>query len=245
MSTAASPEASPLSPSTVSGGTTTANQGNRGGFKSTRLIAALAFLAIISLLCVGVAFLDRKMVLLFATDSTPASTLTLRRRVPPPGELTAEQQQVIGFKVPDDNEEKDRERGPMRRSANPLDSRSDGSSSKSGSSSSDNSGSSSSGSGAHDTSRNGGSELSHPSPFRIVQDDISVRVDNNRWEVTHIARNDSLRVGLKEVEGLRNEEVVVFITSTFKKHGIYLRDRIIPSSRTWMREVSGGGRVGG
>ena len=34
---------------------------------------------------------------------------------------------------------------------------------------------------------------------------------------------------LKEVDGLKNEEVVVVITSTGKKSGVYLRDRIIPS----------------
>ena len=34
---------------------------------------------------------------------------------------------------------------------------------------------------------------------------------------------------LKEVDGLKNEEVVVVITSTGKKNGVYLRDRIIPS----------------
>jgi transcription initiation factor IIE alpha subunit len=31
--------------------------------------------------------------------------------------------------------------------------------------------------------------------------------------------------------------VAVFITSTGAKHGIYHRDRIIPSSRTWMRQL--------
>jgi hypothetical protein len=152
--------------------------------------------------------------------------------------LTPEQQSVIGFVVPDGNEEKDQERGPMRRSANPLDSR-NGTSSKSSSTKSSSGSSSSSSSSASGIRDYGGYEAYQPSPFRIVQDDISVKVDHNRWEVTHIVRNDSLRARLKEVEGLRNEEVVVFITSTFKKHGIYLRDRVIPSSRTWMREVGG------
>ena len=39
----------------------------------------------------------------------------------------------------------------------------------------------------------------------------------------------------KYTNRLANDEVVMIIRSTYKKHGMYMRDRIIPSSRTWMR----------
>ena len=39
----------------------------------------------------------------------------------------------------------------------------------------------------------------------------------------------------KPTDRLANDEVVMIIRSTYKKHGMYMRDRIIPSSRTWMR----------
>jgi hypothetical protein len=38
-----------------------------------------------------------------------------------------------------------------------------------------------------------------------------------------------------EVDGLRNEDVVVFVASTTVEGSRYLRDRIIPSARTWMK----------
>jgi hypothetical protein len=46
---------------------------------------------------------------------------------------------------------------------------------------------------------------------------------------TDIANSRRRTQALKEVDGLKNEEVVVVITSTGKKSGVYLRDRIIPS----------------
>lgn len=37
------------------------------------------------------------------------------------------------------------------------------------------------------------------------------------------------------VNGLKNEDIVMMITSTAKGCGYYLRNRVIPSSRTWMK----------
>lgn len=42
--------------------------------------------------------------------------------------------------------------------------------------------------------------------------------------------------GQEEVDGLRNDEVAVLITSTAKESGAFIRDRIIPSARTWMQD---------
>lgn len=42
-------------------------------------------------------------------------------------------------------------------------------------------------------------------------------------------------MALETVDGLRNEDVVVFITSTTNGNDHFLWDRIIPSARTWMK----------
>jgi hypothetical protein len=34
---------------------------------------------------------------------------------------------------------------------------------------------------------------------------------------------------------IKNEEVIMIVSSTFVENGKYMRDRIIPSSRTWMK----------
>ena len=41
--------------------------------------------------------------------------------------------------------------------------------------------------------------------------------------------------GLREVNGLRNSDVVFLIISTWARNGYYYRTRIIPAARTWMR----------
>ena len=41
---------------------------------------------------------------------------------------------------------------------------------------------------------------------------------------------------LREVDGLQNSQVTVVITSTASKNNEYLRSRIIPSIRTWMKD---------
>lgn len=40
---------------------------------------------------------------------------------------------------------------------------------------------------------------------------------------------------LEEVDGLQNKDVVMLVTSTMVQEGLYLRERIIASARTWMR----------
>ena len=45
-----------------------------------------------------------------------------------------------------------------------------------------------------------------------------------------------LRHFYKEVNGLQNSEVAVMITSTGSRTNEYLRSRIVPSIRTWMKD---------
>ena len=40
---------------------------------------------------------------------------------------------------------------------------------------------------------------------------------------------------VSEIDGLKNEEVAMFLLGTGAKEYVYMRERIIPSSRTWMR----------
>ena len=194
------------------------------GFKSTRMITALAILSTIIFLCVIVAFYDRKMVIAISGDPTPSHALMLRARVPTPGSEIAEK---LSFPIDVINattaEVKAVEDGAGTKSdgadrhmlqetdagSRPRPGRTGGADvkgrhppngaarrhGKDNSTKSSNSNSTSSSSGGKATD-----EPSYPvhvpyyiPPFRLIQDDLSGKFDNNRWEVTHIVRNDSLR----------------------------------------------------
>ena len=269
------------------------------------MLTALVFLVIVVVLCLGVAFLDRKMVLAMSFDSTPSNTLTLRQRIPESGSLLA---QRLAFPAdvlngssaamnPNDGTKTDnpgdksvtslQQAGPVRRQPrtpnNPsqTDNKLTTTTTISTTTTSDAYAST-----IPTTPEPRVSKYYDPPPFRLIQDDVSGKFDKNRWEVTHIVRNDSLRKKLEIVDGLRNQEgtvvmpyqhepfgilnlsirainvcyqyityqhelsmhplpatphlpsqhpyscpVAVFITSTGAKHGVYLRDRVMPSSR--------------
>ena len=42
---------------------------------------------------------------------------------------------------------------------------------------------------------------------------------------------------IEDWDGLRNEDVVVFVASTISNEAKYVRDRIVPSARTWMKHL--------
>eukprot|EP01031_Cornospumella_fuschlensis_P036503 gene36503-44284_t len=63
---------------------------------------------------------------------------------------------------------------------------------------------------------------------------------DSRRRLQHALRGQTTDHGkdwmaLAEVNGLKNTEVVVFVTSTTNGNDHFLWDRIIPSARTWMR----------
>jgi hypothetical protein len=226
-----------LSPQEESSSSSTSS-GKREGFKSCRMLTAISFLLIIVILCVGVAFLDRKMVLAMSFDSTPSNTLILRQRVPEAGSLLAQRlafsEDVLNGTTAsitkiDNSEDKT---GSVRRPSRTQSNNNQINNKLAAPATIDAYAST-----IPTTPEPRVSKYYDPPPFRLIQDDVSGKFDNNRWEVTHIVRNDSLRKKLEIVDGLRNQEVAVFITSTGAKHGVYLRDRIMPSSRTWMRQL--------
>ena len=53
--------------------------------------------------------------------------------------------------------------------------------------------------------------------------------------VSQLAVTSHNNVKPAAADRLANDEIVMIVRSTYKKHGMYMRDRIIPSSRTWMR----------
>ncbi len=67
------------------------------------------------------------------------------------------------------------------------------------------------------------------------------RILQNHHHNTHnshnsLERNHSVAWHeLKEVDGLKNTEVAVFVMSTGKRHNAFLWQRIIPSYRTWLQ----------
>ena len=240
------------------------------------MLTALAVLGVVMLLCLVVAFYDRKMVIAISSD--PAPTHALRVRRPTPGSEIA---QKLAFPIDVVNATllgaantttaaatpNERTRQMLRDT--PPKPRHPQPGTAARRHSKDNSTTRRGADPATDTApedpSDPGPNPHYIPPFRLIQDDLSGKFDNNRWEVTHIVRNDSLREvrgsicalctrcrrgrgskvdvatdmklasptqhiqALKEVDGLKNEEVVVVITSTGKKSGVYLRDRIIPS----------------
>jgi hypothetical protein len=77
------------------------------------------------------------------------------------------------------------------------------------------------------------SELEHTYPEyfaarRILEDTIHSNHDHNE-------QLEKWKAELVEVNGLRNTDVAVLITSSTNNAQKYLWERIIPSARTWMR----------
>lgn len=61
--------------------------------------------------------------------------------------------------------------------------------------------------------------------------------DHTQWKnhIHNISLHPQPWMLLREINGLRNEDIVMVVASTGKNHGAYFRDRIVPSSRTWMK----------
>ena len=182
----------------------------REGFKSCRMLTALAFLVIIVVLCVGVAFLDRKMVLAMSFDSTPSNTLILRQRIPESGSLLAQRlafpADVLNGSISNNNNDNEKEdksasslqqTGPVRRPPRTQTTNNQTNSKLSTTTPSVPAISDAYASTIPTTPEPRVSKFYDPPPFRLIQDDVSGKFDNNRWEVTHIVRNDSLRKNWK------------------------------------------------
>eukprot|EP01036_Dinobryon_divergens_P033772 gene33772-43641_t len=59
---------------------------------------------------------------------------------------------------------------------------------------------------------------------------------HGKWESSVFDEKLKSRSHLKEVDGLLNSQVTVVITSTAVRTNEYLRSRIVPSIRTWMKD---------
>jgi hypothetical protein len=140
------------------------------------MLTALSFLVIVMILCVGVAFLDRKMVLAMSFDNTPTNALILRQR----GQSVPAY--VLNGSIQTTNNK-------LSTTTSTVPTIPDAFAST-----------------IPTTPEPRVSKYYDPPPFRLIQDDISGKFDNNRWEITHIVRNDSLRKKLEIVDGLRNQE---------------------------------------
>ena len=177
------------------------------------MLTAGAFLIIIVVLCVGVAFLDRKMVLAMSFDSTPSNTLILRQRIPESGSLLAQRLafpvDVLNGTKTDNSEDKSgtslQQTGPVRRPPRTQNNKNQ-TNNKLTATTTVPAVSDAYASTIPTTPEPRVSKYYDPPPFRLIQDDVSGKFDNNRWEVTHIVRNDSLRKKLEIVDGLRNQE---------------------------------------
>ena len=138
------------------------------------MVTALAFLVIIVVLCVGVAFLDRKMVLAISFDNSPTNALILRQKLPESQRLPIQadaNNKLSVSSTPSVPVISDAFASTIPTTPEPK-----------------------------------VSKFYDPPPFRLIQDDISGKFDNNRWEITNIVRNDTLRKKLEIVDGLRNQE---------------------------------------
>ena len=202
------------------------------------MLTALVFLVIVVVLCLGVAFLDRKMVLAMSFDSTPSNTLTLRQRIPESGSLLA---QRLAFPAdvlngssaamnPNDGTKTDnpgdksvtslQQAGPVRRQPRTPNNRSQTDNKLTTTTTASISTSDAYASTIPTTPEPRVSKYYDPPPFRLIQDDVSGKFDKNRWEVTHIVRNDSLRKKLEIVDGLRNQEGTVVMPYQHEPFGI-------------------------
>ena len=168
------------------------------------MLTALAVLGVVMLLCLVVAFYDRKMVIAISSD--PAPTHVLRVRRPIPGSEIA---QKLAFPIDVVNATllgaantttaaatpNERTRQMLRDT--PPKPRHPQPGTAARRHSKDNSTTRRGADPATDTApedpSDPGPNPHYIPPFRLIQDDLSGKFDNNRWEVTHIVRNDSLR----------------------------------------------------
>lgn len=60
----------------------------------------------------------------------------------------------------------------------------------------------------------------------------------HKYHVNHHEHMNHTWESLAEVNGLKNQDVVFVLTSTAKSNAGFLRERIMPSSRTWMRLIA-------
>lgn len=58
---------------------------------------------------------------------------------------------------------------------------------------------------------------------------------NKNHKYNHHQLNNATWKDFEYIDGLHNEEIVFFTFSTGKRDGLFLRDRILPSMRTWMK----------